>query len=244
MTASGLEDGEWHRRLDAEERKWLKDRHKEMLDLSRKKGPGSQSPCHILRGGVRSKYTFHNQQGQFISEGPPRLTPQWIAFTMRNKRFPKFGYWSLKRAHNKGEDDDIEDEEDDICSLSHLCGEEDCIVPDHVIHELTEDNNDRIKCHAIIRKYARRNWQSGRVDVKNLWSIDDIMKDRHYMQRYEVEQCPHKTHCFVNFGEDATVTERKNRKTMTKSKNRKRTLRCSNVNSKEPPPKRVKRRRC
>ena len=119
----------------------------------------------------------------------------------------------------KEDDDDDDDDPNFImpCELSHLCGNNLCIAPGHIVCEWQCKNSERQSCHFLIKKlYAE------------IVGIDPTLKDRkvtmfecdHILnsltlrsgRKVNVRACGHTPSCFINFGEEEQdVKDRKRR---------------------------------
>ena len=112
---------------------------------------------------------------------------------------------AVRRGHGKEEMDDVEQNRKQKEEFSHICGDQWCIEPTHIVFERKDRNMDRAICHRIIRKYekAHRGQRNVRVDVLGMVNVADVIAHGD-----TVRSCPHgkggqgDQQCFVNFGFD------------------------------------------
>ena len=138
-----VNDDAWDRDLDNEEKLWIDRQYNRMLKSVDEYGIGSPSTCKRLRRNPEEFYVFNqNSDGTQIIEGAPcKLTSYWISFVYKHGGFPKKGHYVTRRQRFiYGE-------------MSHLCGNRNCINPDHIVFESPRINRQRKRCHRIIRQY-------------------------------------------------------------------------------------------
>ena len=74
-------------------------------------------------------------------------------------------------------------------TISHLCGDNRCIAPSHLIAEPLSDNQGREDCFLVIRE-----WIDDHPEL-------DLLYQKHTMMSCFGRLCPHGTHqCFISKG--------------------------------------------
>ena len=152
-------NGTWLRKLTDEEDTYFTDLHKQMWTKAEKRGQTAKDYCMLLR--PKRAYNLSNRKKIKKYPGAPDKLPQyWIAFVKEHKCIPKQHKRIPKSRKSKEENS-----ANPICELSHVCGNRECIVSKHIVHEWKSTNVSRKTCHYYIREFEFNNRLVG-------WLID------------------------------------------------------------------------
>ena len=149
-------NGSWLRKLTPEEDTYFTDLHKLMVAKAEKRGQTAKDYCLVLK--KERAYNLSNRKKVKKYPGAPDKLPQyWIAFVKEHKMIPEHGNFTKGPLGSNSTNP--------YCELSHVCGNRECIVSKHIVHEWKSTNTTRKVCHDYIREFEFNNRLVG-------WLID------------------------------------------------------------------------
>ena len=158
--------GEWLRELTPDEASWARGCYNGMLSKAKPVGYRSHDPCSQVEPG-RFDQKQDNRDEAILTGGPRCfLLPYWISFVSKHGQIPQLRSYYLAEAQKKARKNakklKVKYNPSTVvpvyCELSHVCGDNHCIKPTHIVCEKKKDNFGRYKyCHSVIREWVNRN---------------------------------------------------------------------------------------
>lgn len=192
------------RQLNSQEMTWMRSKHNSMKRDAEPFGYQSLDPCNRLRPD-RYKHVEDNRNGGIVKDGPSWLMPYWIAFVDTKGWIPQPKKYYVDEAPLDGHPI--------YCELSHVCGDNTCFEPTHIVLEKKTENIGRERCHKELRKHVQDskhdnlgNTTEETQELRKRITEDSSLRGLITAARAGIT-CSHKPQCFINVG-DASAARR------------------------------------